>query len=203
MSLQDNNSTLVECFTNLISFADEYDSLLCIEHMKFKFHELWSDILAVAFKTYWYVFIFLLLNSTVGRKLKVRTIYINILDYVFALVAVKMEKQIRKDKKRRNSSSLDYGSSDDETNEDGMFHDENLLKDNNSETSLTDDKKSSQEDLTCTSSSDEAKSSKKLPDCPLDAPMLFASAGIRAITDDCVSRSLSPEQLRTWNLLSR
>ena len=55
---------------------------------------------------YWYVFFVLLATATVGRKLKLRRFYIQILDKLFSIAAVKIKEQTTKEKMKRKRSFI-------------------------------------------------------------------------------------------------
>jgi len=269
----------MDWLSNITGHREEpslYDTLCA------KYHDVVAAVLPIAFTVYWYIFIFLFLTATVGRKLKLRRFYIMILERVFSLVAVKMEEQVVKEKIKRTESfgkDFYYSTSDEEdefssqehkktsentserqhiesgrsdtekqrltfSQEAGQLCDyvntgticgvntptvpqskgtESINTNSENQTSeIKDDKwcdvesssfeNSSTEETTqgrqIAASGDGSSDSSSpggapLHHLPLDASMLFASAGIRAILDDCVNSSFSPEQLKTWNLLSR
>ncbi|KAA0189723.1 hypothetical protein HAZT_HAZT006303 [Hyalella azteca] len=208
-----------------------------------------SSALPYAATVYWYIFTTLLLVATVGRKLKLRRFYIQVLDRVFSWVAVKMVVTANKEKMRRRMSlgEVDDLTSDDDDeseSETTFYRDIGLEKQENLDEEVIQYKiqaehpNSSQNSKSLESSWEEIFSEiektetvaehtemQKIPgsiSCEnqqksldgsfkkseelhfsLDAPMVYLSAGVRAIVDNCVNSSFSREQLKTWNLLSR
>lgn len=257
-------------------------------------------VLPLAATLYWCIFFTLLLVATVGRKLKLRRFYIEVLNRLFSVAAVKMDEEVTKEKmKRRLSFMEEYENSDDESeveevdqrsndsywkdsderykenykdflhnetlntintfdgsvkrsrsldssweqlssqadgerepllseksfvdkvvcccqktcethpemsNADEQFSTDSKLQEPNSASSHFDenlDNSTQQVGRSCCPECGSTTPDQTIPRFPLDAPMLYISAGVRAILDDCVNSSFSPEQLKTWNLLSR
>ena len=243
-------------------------------------------ILPYAIKVYWYIFFFLLIIATVGRKLKFRRIYIKVLDHLFDMAAVKLHEEETKEKRKKRTRGVetDVHSSDEEekdqnlpkkrsnrprknyyelqASQDEAYHSssdnstspsawESFIR-NGAKVSSLDEKekngessqdaeecyngtshdKSEEDDpmyckkclkeikcLSCHNVEHEEKTkaiygpesdktvSKECDECdltfPLDATMHFAKEGMRAILDDSIHNSFTPEELDTWNLLSR
>lgn len=264
-------------------------------------------IVPYAVALYWYIFVFLLITATVGRKLKLRRFYIRVLDKLFYMAAAKMEEKIIKEKIKRKMSSIEIDEDEDldestsrtagdqltsklkqNTSQNKNEKYSPIIMNNITENQINNDKKKSafgisqdpeslessweeldiinenkpklrneqkelqtkggtlgqvsdsvklqmrelQQDNRTTYSTTRTSSSQihdqgtadvsltsstecgraSIPESPcsgeirrflLEAPMVFAAEGMRAILDDCVNSSFSPEQLKTWNLLSR
>ncbi|MPC49412.1 Glycerol-3-phosphate acyltransferase 3 [Portunus trituberculatus] len=118
---------------------------------------LWGQLL---------VFVYFLLVATIGRRLKLRRKYVELLDGVFNFAAFKLS---------------------DDTNEE-------------------------EEDEVTTSSDEEVvicpESPRAVPGSAegsfrFQDPLPYLSAGMRAVVSDCVTKSFTSAELRTWNMLSR
>ncbi|KAF2361409.1 Phospholipid/glycerol acyltransferase, partial [Trinorchestia longiramus] len=221
------------------------------EKMQANMTAVFEATLPYLITAYWYVFFTLMIVATSGRKLKLRKLYIKILNKIFSWVSVKMVVEDAKEKeKRRMSLTEEEFTTDDDS-------DENILCDTNSPEEAKAEKYGEKKPKSCMSDAqtnettfsskassslqsswedlnvdiqcrpDDAlkktdisipSSSHNLPsedttEIPqerreylkfsLDALMVYLSAGIRAVVDDCVNKSFSREQLKTWNLLSR
>ena len=293
-------------------------------------NDVWQAMLPYAVTLYWYIFFFLLATATVGRKLKLRILYIKVLSYLFDKATVKMNQKISEVKLKRGLSELEYESEDedycysdssntsisDKASSESLFEsscqenptntssgltvntsttlalnssceslessweslcsqsndanpsskirnssNNNTKENNNTNTDILNYLTSQNDDnvklrLRNTKASDHASSLSEdesnksisarknnsklngpstLNNCstdkieptsflnanhdkrgnicnqehnsnmrfPLDAHLLYLNVGIRAILDDCVNSSFSPEQFKTWNLLTR
>ncbi|XP_042891966.1 glycerol-3-phosphate acyltransferase 3-like [Penaeus japonicus] len=109
------------------------------------------------------VFFFLFLVATVGRRLKLRRKYVELLEGVFQFASVKLEEP-----------------EDSEGQEEGQ-----------------------EEGLVICPESPRAGSTSPTGKFEFQDSLPYIVAGMRAVVQDCVSKSFSSAELRTWNMLSR
>nr|XP_045596017.1 glycerol-3-phosphate acyltransferase 3-like [Procambarus clarkii] len=114
------------------------------------------------------VFVCLLLVATIGRQLKLRRKYVELLDRVFQFAALKIVEE-------------PLAEEEEEEEED--------LSENNG--------------VVICPESPRAESASSTGSFSFQDPMPYLAAGMRAIVEDCVSKSFTPAELRTWNMLSR
>lgn len=113
------------------------------------------------------VFLWLLLVATVGRRLKLRRKYVDLLDRVFEFASAKLPSH-----------------EEEEEEEEGA----DIKKDN---------------DLVICPESPRLGSLSQEGSYTFEDSMPYLAAGMRAVVQDCVNKSFSPAELRTWNMLSR
>ncbi|XP_069976392.1 glycerol-3-phosphate acyltransferase 3 [Penaeus vannamei] len=112
------------------------------------------------------VFFFLFLVATVGRRLRLRRKYVELLEGVFQFASVKLE--------------------DPEDEQEALAEGEE-----------------EEEGLVICPESPRAGSSSPSGKFEFQDSLPYVVAGMRAVVQDCVSKSFSSAELRTWNMLSR
>ncbi|XP_027220637.1 glycerol-3-phosphate acyltransferase 3-like [Penaeus vannamei] len=125
---------------------------------------LWEDAVPYVVWGHVLVFVCLLVVASVGRRLKLRRKYVDILDGVFQFVAARTEEP-----------GLDQEDEED-------FDDEGLV---------------------ICPESPRADPSLHPGTFELHDTLPYLTAGMRAVVQDCVSKSFTSAELRTWNMLSR
>ncbi|XP_037795805.1 glycerol-3-phosphate acyltransferase 3-like [Penaeus monodon] len=125
---------------------------------------LWEDVVPYVVWGHVLVFVCLLVVASVGRRLRLRRKYVDILDRVFQFVAARTEEP-----------GLDQEDEED-------FDDEGVV---------------------ICPEFPRADPSLQAGTFGLQDSLPYLTAGMRAVVQDCVSKSFTSAELRTWNMLSR
>ncbi|XP_068250549.1 glycerol-3-phosphate acyltransferase 3-like [Palaemon carinicauda] len=115
------------------------------------------------------VFFSLLIVASVGRRLRLRRKYVEVLDKIFYFASAQSPPLVEEEEEEE----------------------EDLNKDNVDTSAIIDPE------------SPHAGSYSNEGSYAFEDAMPYMAAGMRAVVQDCVNRSFSPSELRTWNMLSR
>lgn len=150
---------LRESYESLLLYLGVWDALLP--------HIIWGQRV---------VFMCLLLVATVGRRLRLRRRYVQLLDRVFSFAAAKLG---------------DEAPLEEEVEEEGGDGGQEATE------------RSSNSSVVICPESPRAEPASPEGSFRFQDPLPYLAAGMRAVVQDCVSKSFTSAELRTWNMLSR
>ncbi|KAG0718308.1 Glycerol-3-phosphate acyltransferase 3 [Chionoecetes opilio] len=137
---------------------------------------LWETLLPYIIWGQRVVFVCLLLAATVGRRLRFRRKYVELLDKVFTFASAKLGDETPLEEEVEDEGDDGGGREAKESNRDRV--------------------------VICPESP-RAEPASPEGSFQFQDPLPYLAAGMRAVVSDCVTKSFTSAELRTWNMLSR